>query len=919
MSLQKKEQINVNALKKIIANLDDLDIIPSDNMYLNYGVSHKDGFETILRKYLYKASKDGVVKVTYNQKDGKGRYFADGGLSLQSLKREVRHTIAGEYYDDVDMVNAHPVILRHICNTNNIECPYLDTYVENRDKILTDTGLSRDDAKKLYLIIVNSNDIDVKPVNKHMKGFKKEMKSIHEKLYQLNKKEADIHIQKRKLKGKTENMKASYVNSLMCQLENTLLMSIMKYYGNPADCVLCFDGIMLRKGKRKSIKSCMKRLQKKHNIDMKLKVKAMDECLDLSGYDDPDPTDLIDNRAYTVCKEMPTFTRKPSKTFNRPYVSKSLKKSYFTIRKKHNIVVKSDTGTGKTTAFWQYIKDSKAKLNFLSIGSRISLCDEQFKTFSKNGLDCIHYNHTFAKFKTGDNIIMQLDSIYRLRDLDFSKYVLYLDEFAFLIEYLLTSDTMNERRIVCMRLLIKCIRECKRFVCTDADIGNICLTFLDLIGVDYVFHQNRYKHCQNVEAVELGTHALIVEKIKSLDKFLVCTDSKTEAIGLSQELNDSSVVVYTSDTVDMVDIEGHDKVIISPKVITGVDSTKRRHVFAIYKSRTITAKHMIQQINRCRDIVKIYYHFTSKNINKPAFANVDEVLQMLDAQDKLFAFEMLATAEEHKLYRQLYAETLYEWDCLNTNKFLHFKKLLRSRGVQDKDQHLQQSKEKLVTRKQIIEDKIEKLDVEKLQHKEDEDGTVHMPEVSNSVQDILCIPDDKLEEFKTYLVDDILLTKHFNICQFFFKKNEKQKLKKLEDFKMKKATTPKAKMIVLREICNTYGLSLEAGEKIEVTNEVDSETANRMATLYTTSFRFTGKKLEFVDNKTVTKTVTTALKNLFGSDIIKSKRHGRKQTIQYTLQADIITKNKELFNFRNDAADMGEELDLNKLKKKLFT
>lgn len=70
----------------------------------------------ILQRYLDN-SEDGVSTVIYRQNEGYGRFFAQGSLSLQSFPREIRHTIAGDYYQDIDIVNAHPVILEHLCES----------------------------------------------------------------------------------------------------------------------------------------------------------------------------------------------------------------------------------------------------------------------------------------------------------------------------------------------------------------------------------------------------------------------------------------------------------------------------------------------------------------------------------------------------------------------------------------------------------------------------------------------------------------------------------------------------------------------------------------------------------------------------------------------------------------------------------
>jgi parallel beta-helix repeat protein len=48
-----------------------------------------------------------------------GRMFAKGALSLQSFPRAIRATLAHSFYYDIDMVNAHPVILSHLCKSKN--------------------------------------------------------------------------------------------------------------------------------------------------------------------------------------------------------------------------------------------------------------------------------------------------------------------------------------------------------------------------------------------------------------------------------------------------------------------------------------------------------------------------------------------------------------------------------------------------------------------------------------------------------------------------------------------------------------------------------------------------------------------------------------------------------------------------------
>ena len=65
-----------------------------------------------------------------------GAFFAKGSLSLQSLPREVRHTISKDFYYDIDIVNAQPEILYQYCKRHNLETPNLKEYIDNRQDIL---------------------------------------------------------------------------------------------------------------------------------------------------------------------------------------------------------------------------------------------------------------------------------------------------------------------------------------------------------------------------------------------------------------------------------------------------------------------------------------------------------------------------------------------------------------------------------------------------------------------------------------------------------------------------------------------------------------------------------------------------------------------------------------------------------------
>ena len=244
----------------------------------------------LMKKYLIK-SRNGITKVKYYQNDGVGRMWAQEALSLQSLPREIRHTIATNY-TDVDMVNAHPVILAHMCLEKGIDCPLLDDYILNRDELLK----TIDNNKVVVLSIINGGskaykELATKP--QWLTDFKKEMDMIHHRFAFGD--EFDNHKAKRIESGKDWNHNASYVNTLLCDFENAILMSMFRYFGKPEDAVLCFDGIMLTTPDI-NLTACEDHVLDELGIVIKLKIKPMDEGLDLSGCDITPYEDVVYNR-----------------------------------------------------------------------------------------------------------------------------------------------------------------------------------------------------------------------------------------------------------------------------------------------------------------------------------------------------------------------------------------------------------------------------------------------------------------------------------------------------------------------------------------------------------------------------------------------------------------------------------------------
>ena len=263
-----KEKFNPKKLAWIIDNIDEVkkQIMAKDPSRWNDDWNPIPG----LKRYY---NRTGERKVEYKQKSF-GRMFShiDGKCcGLQSMAREFRHTISNEFYHDLDMKNAHPVILQHLCQNMGVKTPLLDQYIKNREEILRQIG-SRDATKIQILKLTNGGKGNSHIKNDWLDKYELEMKKVHD---EFSKMEEFKHFEKRN----EYNGKAKWVNVLLCRFEHILLMTIYDYFNNPNDCVLCFDGIMLTKDVNINIESIEKVIFQKHNIDMKLAIKPMDDGL----------------------------------------------------------------------------------------------------------------------------------------------------------------------------------------------------------------------------------------------------------------------------------------------------------------------------------------------------------------------------------------------------------------------------------------------------------------------------------------------------------------------------------------------------------------------------------------------------------------------------------------------------------------
>ena len=199
------------------------------------------------------------------------------------------------------------------------------------------------------------------------------------------------------------------------------------------------------------------------------------------------------------------------------------------------LIIKSDTGTGKTTWSAQYIKQlSSQKKKILSIVSRRSLVEQHIKSFYDIGMCLTSYEDKKINWKK-DNICIQIDSISKFVDEinETSDYIVYLDEINSLIGYMINSSTLDNKRLTVYMQLKKILSSAFRVICCDADISDLVFKYFrttrEIESTTYVI--NPYKNYSGIKSIIYNNQNDIinnmVEAIKKNKYFLACFDSLT--------------------------------------------------------------------------------------------------------------------------------------------------------------------------------------------------------------------------------------------------------------------------------------------------------------------------------------------------------------------------------------------------------
>ncbi len=585
------------------------------------------------------------------------------------------------------------------------------------------------------------------------------------------------------------------------------------------------------------------------------------------------------------------------------------------ITSKKDMIIKSDTGTGKTTLFKKYIEKSQSK--FISIVSRRTLANEQFEDFLNIADDVNYYEHGSFWSESGSMVIC-IDSLLKISNWDFSNYTIFLDEFDSIIKYLIKSPTMSAIKTELFDFIVNDIfMNAKCLVMADADISDISMKFIDYIRVlrkernidrDFEFVQNKYIHNRGTPAEEYFRKEALITKAKKTDRWLFAVDSKEEAINIYKETHTEEkpvVLIIAEDNVSkdkemFCKLSQHERVVFSPKIVYGLDSNgylgvHEREVFCYYKEHTISPSNMLQQINRERKISKLNYMFEKKQFQESEYSLVEDMKEDL-FKDNEFALKQFENEDSYlnKMFVDLLVDYEYILDCYQTNKYAHFQTLIKERGFIDKTIEYKPKPVSKVEKK-IIKAKVKKNTKEYFLENWNTADALN----SRLNEDILKVYNtEDIQGIKELYQEAGETEKYLYTKKLYMDSAEKveRDLNKDKDFSILKVKGGQNKVKFINDISVELGISknLEVVEQKTITEERAS-TINKK---YRQVFGGRNKKdIELDTEYNKKQFVATLLKNVLGKDILKKKkvRKGKKTETEVSVNQEKIEKMRKIY------------------------
>ena len=512
----------------------------------------------------------------------------------------------------------------------------------------------------------------------------------------------------------------------------------------------------------------------------------------------------------------------------------------------------SSTGTGKTTNAINYTKAEQEKnpnIKILSITHLKTIADDHYKRFNEEKIKIDHYkniNNGFYDNNDYSGLVIVINSISKLNNIDFSDYIIYLDEITAIFDTLLNSPTIKRRKEV-LTTFIKILNECYLIIGTDGIINDISYSFMSQALPDQKinFVINTYQNFKEKPAyfIEDYKHIenKIIEDLKNNRVFICCFNTKRhtdriEALILNENPEyKEHILKYTSthgEEIKDIKEEWNNKIILySPSIVQGIDHNPKdaQNVYCfIFGENTINPIQSSQQIARNRNPLNTYIYIEGCK-NKITFKNgindIKKYYKEIDTNQTNIFTDLIDTKTTFKgieYFDNPFTELFYKYktddDILRSSYKYHLKTILKNKGYNIIDELIynkisinkKEEKEKKQELTEIINSKNNAL-FEKYLNNELSPTDKYKNDLDKKIEllDLNIKTDKEIITFhKDILTDNIRFSIFFNVI-YYLCNNKTSNIKKIqvrnnEDFTFQTIKEPQILMNTYKRLILTY-------------------------------------------------------------------------------------------------------------------
>jgi hypothetical protein len=423
--------------------------------------------------------------------------------------------------------------------------------------------------------------------------------------------------------------------------------------------------------------------------------------------------------------------------------------------KNKDVILKSTTGTGKTTLLNAYVShlqevEGVENVRFLSLVHLVSMADQQ-KESLKNIKNLKHYKE--AHDIEEDNLIICVNSILKFYHFEpefFAPYVVYIDEITSILNALTHSPLLEKTLKPVYETLNKIIINCRQIIATDAQILDNSFILLKDRNKKRLFIENTYKKWNNIQALHIKDEnkflEIMKEEAKNKKLFYFGSDSKTKTEFFFNEINKIDTTynnfLYTATDKELTNkFFNTSRLFYSPSITTGVDINPASvcDVFIYVKGNTISPLDSFQQLTRCRNIKNIYFYIDDKKNYFSKYDSLDDTKQKIE--NEIIKHSGLLNLFDNKLFNELFIYNEFLNEIMKTNKEIIFKGILSNNNINIKTKgQIKKIKNKIINAAIIEEDDRKNKKIEKIKTEE------QTPEYIEKIISILNIKKEDIDK-----------------------------------------------------------------------------------------------------------------------------------------------------------------------------